>query len=189
MMIKHKNENLFFVNILKARWNIFMGAFILSIVLYGCAAKTGEIRPISYNFEDQNKLKVAVLTNLVIDRDLDDPMSKRYSAIRSKLINAFDKKKFKVVLNPIKREYYWAKKDYYIDAGKKLKVDYIIRIRFEEISSAYAIKINRVIYKIFHIHNGESREKNLFTTTLDADGVANRLFGFFDHFISQQDDY
>jgi len=193
MMIKHKYEFLFFTSILKAIWNIFICTFILSIVLYGCAPKISEIRPISYNFEDQNKLKVAILTDLEMDTNIRRhsysilPLTKKYNNINKLLINLFNKEKFKIELNPIKYVGNWKKKEYYIDAGKKLNVDYIIHIRFEETRTN--LNINKTSYKIFYIHSGESIENHCITTKLDTNAVANKLFGFIDNFISQHDDY
>jgi len=191
MMIKHNFESLFFTITLKTIWNIFICTFILSIVLYGCAPKISEIRPIDYNFEDQNKLKVAILTSLVVDSISiagQVRVKKKYNNINNVLINAFNKEKFKIVLNPIKHVGHWAKKDYYINTGKKLNVDYIIHIRFDEI---FLTKwdIDKASYKIINIHSGESIKNHFTTTQLDTNPVANKLFGFFDNFISQHDDY
>lgn len=192
MTRKHNFENLFFTIILKTIGNIFICTFILSIVLYGCAPKISEIRAISYNFEDQDKLKVAILTTLEIDTAVKtrahSATVNKYNHIKNVLINIFNKEKFKIVLNPMKHVGYWTKKDYYIDAGKKLNADYIIHIRFEEIRGTSWV-IDKVSYKIFNIYSGESIENHCTTTKLDNNVVVNKLFGFFDNFISQYDDY
>ena len=154
MMIKHKYEFLFFTSIFKAIWNIFICTFILSIVLYGCAPKISEIRPISYNFEDQNKLKVAIFTafveNAVPPAFIKLILNEKYNNINNILINTFNKEKFKIVLNPIKNISHWKNKGYYTNLGKKLNVDYIIHMRFEDVRTLGSKRwsIDKVLYKI-----------------------------------------
>jgi len=194
-MIKQNFKFLFFTISLKTIWNIFICTFILSIVLYGCAPKISEIRPISYNFEDQNKLKVAIFTafveNAVPPVSIKLILNEKYNNINNILINTFNKEKFKIVLNPIKNISHWKNKGYYTNLGKKLNVDYIIHIRFEDARSLGFTRwsIDRVLYKIFNIHNGESIENSWDTHKFDNYVVVNKLFGFIDDFISQHDDY
>ena len=188
MMIKKNFANLFFTIIRKTICNVFICAFILSIGLYGCAPKISEIHPIIYNYEDQNKLKVAIINNLVIGGNLakssQDEVDKQYYDIINLLSIAFNKEKYRIVLNPIKYVNYWTKKDYFINAGIKMNVDYIINIRFEE-TLFTNWPIDKAMLKIYNIHSGESFENHFTTTRLDTNTVANNLFGFFDNFISQ----
>jgi len=182
-MRKHNFEFLFFTITLKALWNIVICTFILSIVLYGCAPKANEIQPINYHSEDQNKLKIAVLTDYHYEhRHTATFTPTKYDSIKKALINAFSMKKIVTVLNPIKNVNYSTKKDYYIDAGKKLNVDYIIHILFQDIWD------DQAHYKIFYVHSGESFENRFSTINLDPNAVANKLFIYFDNFISLHDD-
>jgi len=150
-MRKHNFEFLFFTITLKTLWNIVICTFILSIVLFGCAPKISEIHPISSNFEDQNKLKVVILTELTSHRQISTIALKKYNNINRILIYTFDKEKFKIVLNPINRVDFITKKDYYIDAGKKLNVDYIIHIQYADFNVEPGSTIETVSYKIWII--------------------------------------
>jgi hypothetical protein len=123
--------------------------------LFACAPSLEHVKPIAFSSEDRAKTKVAIFSTLTYgptDSEKEQMLQAIYSTFTGSLI--FPEKRVKSVFNPFEVGARSMKKDFGVNAGRKMGVDFVLFLDvFGTARDQDKIGLYAISYKLIDVKN------------------------------------